>query len=156
MLCKCYIGKMICSNALEEGTIIPILQIWKLKHEGVNYFVCCHITIKTDALFHHWMVSGSHIQFSHSVVSDFLRPHGLQHTRLPCPSSTPGACSNSCPLSRWCHVTIWSSATPFSSRLQSFPESGSFLISQLFPSAKVLELQLQHQSFHWKFRVDFL
>ena len=55
---------MICSNALEEGTIIPILQIWKLKHEGVNYFVCCHITIKTDALFHHWMVSGSHIQFS--------------------------------------------------------------------------------------------
>ena len=71
MLCQCYIGKMTCSNALEEGTIIPILQIWKLKHEGVNYFVCCHITIKTDAVFHHWMVSGSHIQFS-SVTQSCL------------------------------------------------------------------------------------
>ena len=64
MFCKHYIGKMICSNALEEGTIIPILQIWKLKHEGVNYFVHCHITTKTGPLFHHWLFSGSHIQFS--------------------------------------------------------------------------------------------
>ena len=68
----------------------------------------------------------SSVQFSHSVVSDSLWPHGLQHARLPCPSSTPEAYSNSCSLSQWCHPTISSSGVPFSSCLQSFPESGSF------------------------------
>ena len=72
------------------------------------------------------------VQFSRSVVSNSLHPHGLQHTRPPCPSPTPGACSNSCPLSWWCHPTISSSVVPFSSRLQSFPASGSFPMSQLF------------------------
>ena len=71
------------------------------------------------------------VQFSHSVVSDSLRPHGLQHSRLPCPSPTHGAYSNSCPSSRWCHPTISSSVVPFSC-LQSFPASGSFLRSQFF------------------------
>ena len=66
------------------------------------------------------------VQFSHAVVSDSLQPHGLQQTRLPCPSSTPGACLNSCLLSRWCHPTISSSVVPLSSCLQSFPASGSF------------------------------
>ena len=69
-----------------------------------------------------------------TVISDSLRPHGLQHTRLPCPSPTPEAYSNSCPLSQWCHPTISSSVIPFSSRLQSFPASGSFLVSQFFTS----------------------
>ena len=64
-------------------------------------------------------------QFSHSIVSDSLQPHGLQHARPPCQSPTPGVYSNSCPLSRWCHPTISSSVIPFSS-LQSFPASGSF------------------------------
>ena len=72
--------------------------------------------------------------FSCSVVSDSLRPHGLQHARLPCPSPTPRACSNSCSSSRWCHPTISSSAVPFSSCLQSFPASGSFSMSWLFAS----------------------
>ena len=63
-----------------------------------------------------------------------LQSHGLQHTRLPCPSLTPGACSNSCPQSQWCHPTISSSAVPFSSHLQSFPASGSFPMSQFFTS----------------------
>ena len=63
-----------------------------------------------------------------------LRPHGLQHARLPCPSPTPGVYSNSCPLSRWCHLTISSSVVPFSSCLQSFPASGSFPMCQLFAS----------------------
>ena len=71
--------------------------------------------------------------FNHSVVSDSLRPHGLQHTRLPCPSLSSWVCSNSCPLSWWCHPTISSSVIPFSC-LQSFPVSGSFLMSQLFQS----------------------
>ena len=70
--------------------------------------------------------------FSHSVMSDFLQPYGLQHVRLPCPSLSPGVCSNSCPLSPWCHPTISSSFSPFSSCPQSFPESESFPVSQLF------------------------
>ena len=74
----------------------------------------------------------SSVQFTHSVVSDFLQPHGLQYARLPCPSPTPKVCSDSCPLSRWCHPTISSSVIPFSSCLQSFPASGSFLVSQFF------------------------
>ena len=75
----------------------------------------------------------SSVQFSCSVVSDSLRPHRLQHARPPCPSPTPGACSNSCPLSWWGHPTISSSVIPFSSCLQSFPASGSFTMSQFFP-----------------------
>ena len=63
-----------------------------------------------------------------------LRPHGLQHTRVLCPSATTGACSNSCPSSRWCHQTISSSVIPFSFCFWSFPESGSFLMSQFFAS----------------------
>ena len=72
--------------------------------------------------------------FSHSVMSNSLWPHGLQHARLPCPSPTPGACSNSCPLCRWCHPTISSTVALFSFCLQSFPASGCFRMSWLFPS----------------------
>ena len=75
----------------------------------------------------------SSVQSSHSVVSDSLWPHGLQHTMPPCPSPTPRVYSNSCPLSRWCHPTISSSVVPFSCP-QSFPASGSFPLSQLFTS----------------------
>ena len=74
----------------------------------------------------------AHQLFICSVLSDSLRPHGLQHARPPCPSPTPGVCSNSCPLSWWCHPTISSSVIPFSSHLQSFPASGSFPMSWLF------------------------
>ena len=76
----------------------------------------------------------SSVQFGHSVVSDFLWPHGLQHTRFPCLSPAPRACSNSCPLSRWYHPTISSSVIPFSSCLQSFRASGAFQMSQFFKS----------------------
>ena len=72
--------------------------------------------------------------FIHQVMFDSLRSHGLQHTRLPCPSPIPGVCSNSCPSSWWCHPTISSSVISFSSCLQSFLALGSFLISQLFAS----------------------
>ena len=74
------------------------------------------------------------LQFSCSVMSDSLRPHGLQHTRPPCPSPTPRAYSNSCSLSQWCHATISSSVVPFSSHLHLSPASGSFQMSQLFAS----------------------
>ena len=89
--------------------------------------------------------------FSCSIVSDSLQPHGLQHIRFPCPSPSPEACSNSCPLSQWCHPTISSSVIPFSFCLQSFPTSGSFLMSQLFTTgsqsigaaASVLPMNIQ-------------
>ena len=93
------------------------------------------------------------IQFSHSVMFDSLGPYGLQHSRLPCPSPTPRAYSNSCPWSRWCHPTISFSVIPFSSCLQSFPGSVSFPMSQFFasggqssgvsPSASVLPMNIQ-------------
>ena len=73
-------------------------------------------------------------QFSRSLVSDSLQPHGLQHTRLSCPSPSPGVRSNSCPSNQWCHPTILSFVIPFSSCLQSFPASGSFLMSPFFVS----------------------
>ena len=76
----------------------------------------------------------SWVQFSHLVVSNSLQAHGLRHARLPCPSPTPGAYSDSCALSRWCHPTISSSVIPFSPHLQSFPASGSFPMSQFFSS----------------------
>ena len=97
------------------------------------------------------------VQFSRSVVSNSLQPHGLQHARPPCPSPTPGVYSNSCPLSQWCHPTILSSVIPFS-HFQSFPALGSFQMSHFFSHqvAKVLEIQLQHQSCQWIFKTDFL
>ena len=74
------------------------------------------------------------VQFSHSVVSDLLQPHELQHVRLPCPSPTPRACSNSGPSSWWCHPTISSSVVSFSSCLQPFPASGYFQMTHFFAS----------------------
>ena len=74
------------------------------------------------------------VQFSCSVMSDSLPPHGLQYPRHTCPSPTPRAYSNSCPLSQWCHLTISSSVIRFTLCFQSFPASGSFLMSQLFAS----------------------
>ena len=81
-----------------------------------------------------WLASLASLQFSRSVVSNSLWPSRLQHTSLPCSSPTPGAYSNSCPLSQWCHPTVSSSVIPFSSCLQSFPASGSFPRSQFFSS----------------------
>ena len=93
------------------------------------------------------------VQFSCSVVSNSLWPHGLQHARLPCPSPTLGACSNSCPLSQWCHSTVSFSVVPFSSCLQFFPASRSSPMSQFFAiggqnigvsaSASVLPMNIQ-------------
>ena len=93
----------------------------------------------------------SSVQFSSSVISGSLWPQELQHARLPCPSPTPRACSNSCSLSQWCHPTISSSVIPFSFCLQSFPVSGSFPMSQFFTSgdqsigvsASVLPMNIQ-------------
>ena len=101
-----------------------------------------HVTVSGDRSL------GDSVQFSRSVVSDSLRPHGLQHARPPCPSPTPRAYPNSCALSQWCHSTSSTSIIPFSSCPQSFPASGSFqIVSSLHQVAKVLEFHPQHQFF---------
>ena len=102
--------------------------IWKEKTTSTSFWEYWNMKRLRGFLF-------SSAQFSYSVVvSNSLRPHGLQHARLPCPSPTPGTYSNSCPLSWWCHPTISSSVMPFSSHLHSFPASGSFQINQFFSS----------------------
>ena len=103
---------------------------------GKNSLLYCHYTRDKMLLVYLnlYFFDYDSVHFSPSVVSDSLRPHGLQHTRPPCPSSTPRVYSNSCPLSRWCHPTISSSIVPFSSHLQYFPVSGSLQMSQLFAS----------------------
>ena len=102
------------------------------------------------------------VQFSCSVVSNSLQPHRLQQTWLPCPSLCPGVCSNTCPLSCWCHPTISFPVGPFSSSPQCFQHHGLFKwVRSSHQVAKVLEFQLQHQSFQWhpgqiSFRMDWL
>ena len=93
-------------------------------------FHLIHIYILLWYSFHSIDIS----QFSCSVISDSLQPHGLQHSRPPCPSTTPRTYWNSCPLSWWCHPNISSSVIPFSSHLQLFPTSGFFQMSQFFTS----------------------
>ena len=112
------------------------------------------VILRVNLWFH---LRFSSVQFSCSVMSDSLRHHGPQHARPPCPSPAPRVHPNSCPLSWWCHPTISSSVVLFSSCPQSFPASGSFKwIRSSHQVARVLEFQLQHQSFQWIFRTDLL
>ena len=107
----------------------PALQADSCEEDAINKRVTDKFFKNPPSLFLHPP------QFSCSVVSDSLWPHGLQHARPPCPSPTDvGVYSNSYPLSQWCHLTISSSVVPFSSHLQSFPASGSFQRSQFFTS----------------------
>ena len=116
----------ICMQAKKQQLELDIEQqtCSKLEKEYMES-IYCHSAYLT------YMQSS--VQFSCWVVSDSLWPHGLQHSRPPCPSPTSGVYSNSCPLNRWCHPTISSSVAPFSC-LQSFPASGSFQMSQCFVS----------------------
>ena len=126
---------------------------------GVLWYwvVCLHVCdsekIVLKHLFHLWIWFSS-VQ---SLMPDSLWPHGLQHTRLPCLSPAPRACSNSYPLSRWCHPTISSSVISLSSCLQSFPASGSFLKSQFFASGgQGIGASTSAQSYQWIFKIEFL
>ena len=97
------------------------------------------------------------VQFSPSVMSNSLQPHGLQHTRLPCPSPTPGAYSNSRPSSQWCHPISHPLLSPSLPALNLSQRQGLFQwVSSCHQVGEVLEFQLQHQSFQWIFRIDFL
>ena len=105
--------------------IISLLNAWLLSTNEATW---------TWSFFVGWFLTTNLLLFRCLVMSNSSWPHGLQHARLPCPSLSPGVCSNSCPLSQWCHPTISSSVIPFSSCLQSFPASGAFQMSQFFTS----------------------
>ena len=112
---------------LTANTIMVAGWLWLV--EWVNQCIESHQEEINQGRF-----SLNSVQFSPSVMFESLWPHGLYHTRLPCPSPSPGVYSNSCPLSWWCHPTISSSVVPFSSCLQSFPASESFPMTQFFAS----------------------
>ena len=122
--------------------VLPAGEVLSTKPPGKSaFFLVLKYILKIIFLFY-WGITDKIVyiqgvqcdQFSYSVESDFLWPHGLQHARLPSLSPTPGVCPNSCPSSQWCHPTISFSVVPFSSCLQSFPASGSFLMSRFFAS----------------------
>ena len=115
--------------------ILHVGWMWILVAMGwtlLGWIACSEILCTFRYLEYDFIYSS--VQFRWSVMSDSLRPHGLQHTRPPWPSPTTGVYSNSCPLSQWCNPAISSSIFPFSSCLQSFPASGSFPMSWFFPS----------------------
>ena len=147
-------------RSLNHTPIVLIETLHPLQNSDIYGNCLCHMCKVLTAvwcLFWWFIPTKLSVQFSHSVVSYSLWPHGEQHNRLPCPSPTPRACSNSCPLSRWCHPNISSSVIPFSPSLLSFPASGSFPMSQFFASGgQSIGVSAQHQSFQWIFRIDFL
>ena len=119
----------------------------EIKPLQLNFFTIKYLLVSNYQLY----FQSIRMLSSYSVVSDSLRPHGLQHARLPCPSPPPRACSISCPLSWWCHPTNSFPIVPFSSCLQFFPVSGSFQMSQFYTSggqsieasASVLPMNIQ-------------
>ena len=114
-------------EVVKQGAVTPTA----LESEWVGFLTDHLVGIWGEWLF---LSTTCSVQFSRSVVSDSLWPHGLQHARLHYPPPTSGAYSSSCPLSQWCHPTISSSVIPFSSHLHSFPASGSFQVNQFFAS----------------------
>ena len=128
--------------------ILHVGWMWILVAMGwtlLGWIACSEILCTFRYLEYDFIYSS--VQFRWSVMSDSLRPHGLQHTRPPWPSPTTGVYSNSCPLSQWCNPAISSSIFPFSSCLQSFPASGSFPMSQFFSSGgQSTGASTQHQS----------
>ena len=112
ILKSCFLPDSPLFSRMGSWSLSPIWNLFKYLHP-----------------IYYWLHS---VQFSHSVVSDSLRPHESQHTRPPCPSPIPGVHANSCALSQWCHLAISSSVVPFSSCPQSLPASESFPMSQLF------------------------
>ena len=146
---------LYCYKTVSFNVIFPIS--WKffllimISYNILFLSFLCNITISTYVL----VQSGS-VQFSCSVMYNSLWPRGLHHARPPCPSSTLGVYPNSFPLSQWCQPIISSFVVPFASCLQSFPASGSFLISLSHQVANVLEFQLQHQSLQGILRTDLL
>ena len=128
---SCPLQDSSMQNPIHGVAELGMTEWLSLSMDTVKFYICTYTYMYIYVPICMNKVS---VQFSLSVVSDSLWPHGLQHAKPPCPSPTPGVYSNSCPSSQWCHPTISSSIIPFSSHLQSFPASGSFQMSQLFTS----------------------
>ena len=134
---SCIVGKFFTNWDLRESPTIHwwYSLIWNGSRESIKW----NRLRKWKDFEHLFFLLSRHmcsvaLLFSCSVVSNSAT-HGLKHARLPCPSPSPGVCSNSCPSSRWCHPTVSSSAIPFSSCLHAFPASESFPVSWLFTSS---------------------
>ena len=146
---------------LSPSTISPHFTSMCLKSGVMTLDAHLQLSYCSKGICHYmcllWIVLLHISQFSHSVVSESLQPHGLQHTRLPCPSLIPRVFSNSCPLSWWWHPTISSSLAPSSPALNLSQHQGLFQwVNSLHLVAKVLEFQLQHYSFQGTPRTDLL
>ena len=124
-----YLFVLAFLNTCKMATPIPGIHIRKKR-----WLVPLVMILISRKLKFFQQMSIRSVQFSHSVMSDSLRPHELQHARPPCPSPTLRVHPNPCPSSRWCHLNVPSSVIPFSSCPQSFPASGSFQMSQFFAS----------------------
>ena len=125
---------MTTNNIINEKSLSDCSGEWELAINELFFFFLVILCLSTLTFNWYTSLQFSSVHFSRSVVCNSLPPHEPQHARLPCPSPTPRGYPNSCPLSRWCHLTISSSVIPFSSCLQSFPTSGFFQMSQLFAS----------------------
>ena len=168
---EAWVWSLDCKDPLKEGmatrsSILAWSASWTKEPGGLQSRGLHRVEHDwaTNTDFH---FSRCSVQFSRSVVSNSLPPHGLQYTRLPCPSPIPWPYSNSCPLSWWCHPTISSSVIPFSSYLQSFSASRSFQMSQFFASggqsigvsasASILPMNIQDWfPLGWKFKMRYL
>ena len=148
--------KRVFSSAdfsLQTWWIIKQWNIIKVLKKNIDFIIFCPLKISINKEGKIMRILG---QFSCSVMSDSLRPHGLQHPRLPCPLPILGASWNSCPSCQWCHPTISSSVIPSPPAFNPFQHQGLFQrVSSSHQVTKVLEFQLQHQSFEWIFRTDF-
>ena len=135
----------------KEGTFLCSLVVTLLEE-----ILPLLIKIHNDNITLYLLLLSCSVQVSHSVMSNSLRPHGLQHAKPPCPSPTPGVHSNTCALSRWCHPAI-SSSSPSPPAPNPSQHQGLFQwVSFLHEVAKVLEFQPQHQSFQWTPRTGLL
>ena len=146
----------LCNPGIEPPSLVsPTLAgrfftSWATRE--AQQLIICHIYFSINHLFLLLVMTLLFLCCLVTKLCQALYDPRLQQARLLCPPLSPGVCSNSCPLSRWCYLTTSSSATPFSFCLQSSPASESFPMSQLFTSGGLL----QHQSFQWIFGVDFL
>ena len=137
-----------------------VAKFLHLLNVSVTIYLIGWLQVPNRIHFGNWLIQfqshSSSIRFSCSVMSKSLRPHGLQHARFSCSSPTLGAYSNSCLSSQWCHPTISPLLVPSPPVFSLAQHQGLFKwVSSLHQVAKVLEFQLQHQSFQWIFRTDF-